>query len=460
MRKVALLFVSFVMLCNVSLGQTRAQAIEQMKRNARVNSHIEKQLQGEVTKYLYRGGSQQLYAFVFHSVEDKYYYVKIDNNEGERIVPYLLRNESVQLTVTGDEVLLEKIIYLKEEFSNIQKKLGIELTGMANFKKVVSSAGSYTHDKSISIFRLNGEPEEFQEDVAIVKRRRARGNRFYYALENGDTILVPYAFDKEVKGREKLSYFRSRSVFAKGAFFKSPNTYSYSSQPYMHSLGAYDLSNAFLGKAAVILDKAKMKPTRKLSNSKGLLQGFEVELNGNKESLFFDPKNGEKVMSQVEENDVFNGYYKNIGEDSIVLYVAGDGDDAVFLDNRNEPYLYKGNYIEEEVTLDGKVTYAHFADTKLANYKNAPEPFASTNNIARLKYMIVNDSVIVRVKQIVALNIQDQIKEGMDIRIKGWVRKKVPGEVNLKGYTIMAVNAFTIEGKTFSQKNQNIKSTL
>jgi len=460
MRKLSFSLLSFLMLCQLSFGQTDVDFMEQVKRDARKNNHIEKHMQGEVVNYLYKGVSQALTGFVFRSNEDQYYHVRIRQHDGSRLMPFITRNESIELTVTGDPVLLKEILYYKDEYLRIQNTLDIKLTGIAHFKKVVSSAGEYTYDKTRTLFSTPGKRGEFVENVAIVKRKRAPDNQVFYALENGDTILVPIKKDKSIKGRESISYFRSNSVFGKGSYFKSPNTYTLASMLFDHPIGRREIGSIIISHAVVILEKAEFVPLSRISNMRGLLSGYEVEVNGNKESMFFNVKNGEKIMATVKENEAFSGYYKNIGEDSIVLYVTGEGENAEFLDNRDQPFLANGNYEEEEVTLKGKVTSARFADTKLLNYKGATGYFANTINAAKLKYLIVNDSIFVGVKEIVALNIQDKIKEGMDITIKGWMRKKVSGEVNLKGFTIMAVNAFTIGGKTFAQKNYNIKRTL
>ncbi|GAB5524645.1 MAG: hypothetical protein Roseis2KO_25170 [Roseivirga sp.] len=63
-------------------------------------------------------------------------------------------------------------------------------------------------------------------------------------------------------------------------------------------------------------------------------------------------------------------------------------------------------------------------------------------------------------KEVVALNIQKLIKEGKKVTITGWIRKEISGEVNEKGYAIMAMSEIEIKGKTFNQTINDISTVL
>ena len=52
------------------------------------------------------------------------------------------------------------------------------------------------------------------------------------------------------------------------------------------------------------------------------------------------------------------------------------------------------------------------------------------------------------------------VELGKDISVKGYLRREIPGEINMNGYSILAANAITLESKTYKQIIQNIKKKL
>ena len=109
MKKVSFFLVSFVLLSQAVFGQTDVDFMEQVKRNARVNSHIEKNMSGKVVSHLYKGLNQALVGVIFKSDAGDHYHVSIKRPEGVKVFPFLEVNKKVQVTLTGDEKLLDEI---------------------------------------------------------------------------------------------------------------------------------------------------------------------------------------------------------------------------------------------------------------------------------------------------------------------------------------------------------------
>lgn len=418
------------------------EASEQTKRTIRVNNHIEKNMRGQIVEHLYKGSSKRLYGFVFRSEAGEYYHVSIKTWEGGKLMPYLKTEETLEVAVTGDPVLLNKVLHLTNEFLTIENKLDIRLKGLAHFESISSSAGSYQRDRNTSRLSLPNESALFYENVAIVAKKKVPGNTWAYILENDDTILVRYEHDDEMKGKKKVSYFTSSSPISKGGYLKAPNTYNFIGQsphaPDQKLLNPYWVMAA---RSAIILDQGSFEVFDGQPDHRGLFHGLKT----NKGTLFFNAKHGEEVIGAMNERKSFEAYYKNIGDDSLMLYAIKTGKGAQFFDNSKELFTAKNNYQQEEVSFTGEITQAHFRDTKFK---------------AKLQSIVVGDSIFVAINEIVALNIQKMIKAGKKVAISGRMRKEIAGEVNQKGYAIMAMSAITINGKTFRQQTTDINRTL
>lgn len=412
------------------------EATEQMKRTIRTNNHIQKKMNGQIVKNLFRGTSKGLYAFVFKSDADEYYHVSLRGGGGNEIMPYLKTNEPVELTVTGDPKLLQQVMHLKNEYLRIENTMDIRLTGLAHFSQVKSATGTYRKKEKSSRFSATREPDTFHEDVAIVAKKKVPGNAWAYILENQDTLVVKYEDDDQLKGKKRLSYFTSASPLVRGGYFKAPNTYNFVVQHPHTPAKRLNAHWMMAGRAAFMVENDRFEVSGNTLDTRGLLNGFSVKQGATERALFFNAKNGERILSAVEGRNSFEAYYKTIGDDSLMLYAVKNGDALQFFDNNETPFAVKNHYGDSEVTFTGNVSAVHLQ---------------TGNQSAKLKSFIVNDSIHVAIKEVVALNIQKMIKEGKKVSITGRIRKEVPGEVNEKGYSIMALSEIVVNGKTFNQ---------
>lgn len=406
-------------------------ASEQMKRTLRKNNHIQKTMNGQIVKRLFKGTSKALYGFVFKSNQEDFYHVSLREWEGQEIMPYLTTNEPLELTVTGDPKLLEEVMHHTQEYLTIENKLDIRLKGLAHFESVRSSEGQFIRNKSAGRFDMTREPDKFHENIAIVSKKKVPGNAWAYALENEDTIVVSYDDDDLLKGKKKLTYFTSASPLSRGNYLKAPNTYTFLGEA-PHAPGSGYSHWMMAGRSASLLEKETIKVRGSHLDKRGLLNGFKLA----KGTLYFNAKNGEDILNATRGKDSFKAYVKKTGENTMVLYGIKNGEKTVFYDNNDIPFTARNHYKPEQETVTGDVTEIH--------------PLEGHQSV-KLKSFIVNNSIYVSVNQIVALNIQKMIKEGKKVSITGYMRKKVPGEVNEKGYSIMALSQIVVNGKTFNQ---------
>lgn len=446
MRKSFFLVLSFLVLCQLSFGQiTDVDYMEQVKRNARVNSHIEKQLGGKIIQRLYKGVGLGLYGFIFRSDLGDYYHVSLQRRDGTEIFPHLTLNQRVEVMLTGDAKLLEEILYYTSELITLQNKLDIRLKGLAHLKSIRSDNGTYIRQKSSGYF--DAEPQEtFQEDVRIVRKKKHPGNRWAYIMENEDTLLVPYDYDDLMKDRTSATYFKLLSTMASGVYYKSPKVYQLiGGVPFRHERSFRNPRELMVGRAAVVLDKKNFTFLEKETDDRGMFNGIKAKSGDDTLRLLFNPQNGELVQRLLNQSSPFEACYKQIDEDKYMLYSLKDSGKMNFLNNSTQPFSIKNNYSVEETEYHGEITKVEFG-----------KPISQS----LLTSFVINDSIFVQVNQVVALNIQKMVNEGKKIGVKGWLRKEVPGEVNLNGYSILAATAITIGSKTFKQLHHDIKKTL
>ncbi len=407
------------------------EATEQMKRTIRKNDHIEKMMNGQIVKNLFKGRNKGLYGFIFKSDQGEYYHVSIRGWEGKEIMPYLTINEPLELTVTGDPKLLEEVMHLTQEYLTIENKLDIRLKGLAHFESIKSSGGQFVKNKSASRFDMTREPDKFHENIAIVSKKKVPGNAWAYALENEDTIIVNAEDDKELKGKKRLTYFTSASPLSRGNYLKAPNTYNFLSKA-PHAPGTGYGPWMMAGRSAHLLEKETIKAMGSHLDKRGLLNGFKLA----KGTLYFNAKNGASILNSTRGRDSFEAYVKKTGENTMILYAIKDGEKTAFYDNNDIPFSTLNHYKSEQVSFTGDVTEIHLME--------GPQS-------AKLKSFIVDNSIYVSVNQVVALNIQKMIKKGKKVSITGYVRKSIPEEVNEQGHTIMALSQIVVNGKTFNQ---------
>lgn len=416
------------------------EASEQMKRTLRKNNHIEKTMNGQIVKRLFKGTSKALYGFVFKSDEENFYHVSLREWEGREIMPYLTTNEPLELTVTGDPKLLEEVIHLTPEYLTLENKLDMRLKGLAHFESVKSSGGQFIRNKSAGRFDMTREPDRFHENIAIVSKKKVPGNAWAYALENEDTIIVSYDDDDLLKGKKKLTYFTSASPLSRGNYLKAPHTYNFLGKA-PHAPGTGFSHWMMAGRSASLLEKETIAVMGSHLDKRGLLNGFKLA----KGTLYFNAKNGEHILNATRGKDSFEAYVKKTDENTMILYAIKNGEETVFYDNNDLPFTTRNHYNSEQVSFTGDVTEVH--------------PLKEAQSV-KLKSFIVNDSIYVSVNQVVALNIQKMIKEGKKVSITGYMRKEVPGEVNEKGYAIMALSKIVVNGKTFNQIISDITQVL
>ncbi|MCE7994933.1 MAG: hypothetical protein HEP71_23350 [Roseivirga sp.] len=438
-----LLFLSIALFIGTSMSAQfyNPEATEQMKRTIRKNNHIQKTMNGQIVKNLFKGRSKSLYGFIFKSDRDEYYHVSLKGWEGKKIMPYLKINDPMTLTVSGDPVLLEEVMHYKNEYLRIENTMDIRLKGLAHFEALKSTTGAYNKNTSGGRLTMTRQPDKFHESVAILSKKKVPGNAWAYALENKDTIIVRYEDDDQLKGKKRLTYFTSESPLVNGGYFKAPNTYNFLGKapydPEKESISDWMMA----GRSANILEKDRFKVLGSNLDSRGLLNGFKVK-NG---TLYFNARNGESMLNALKKNQSFEGYYKKAGDNAMMLYAIKNNDGWAFYDNSDVPFTTKNHYEPNKVTFTGDITETHL--------KEGPQS-------AKLKSFIVNDSIYVSVNEVVALNIQKMIKEGKKVSITGWIRKEVPGEVNEQGLSIMAMSEIVINGKTFNQTIHDLTKVL
>lgn len=406
--------------------------LDQMKRQSRINNHVKKTLSGEVIDLMFREYSTQLYAFVFKSGEN-YYQVNIPIHQGQELFPLLKKGTSSTIEVTTDPVLFEQILYASDDMLRAENKFGIRITGLVNLQKLQSSLGSFEKGK-MSFPQSRDLPQTFVESAQILSKKKAPGNMWSLALDNEDTLLIKYDEADFLPSGSSLSYLKSKSILLHGAFIKSFNSYRlFADSP----SGNKSYSDMFMfGQSALVLSKDQFKALSYIPGENGLLSGLKVLKNKDTLDLYFEPENGTLIQNNVKLNQNFDAYFRMSKNQKGSLYGLYAANASKFL-KLQPPFIGSNNhYFENKKSFKGPLTGFELQKPGVKN---------------SFKGFVLSDSVYVKVNEIVAINIHEVMTLGKEIEIKGWLRKPIEGEINLKDYSIFSPTEIIIDGKVFKQ---------
>ncbi|GAB5524644.1 MAG: hypothetical protein Roseis2KO_25160 [Roseivirga sp.] len=294
-------------------GFTSAQ-LEQRKKHARVNQHVEKELTGTVRQLLYEPVYEYLNGFILETEPGKALKVESYFFVGQSLRPHLEAGQQVTIKVRGDSDLLKQMLYKSEEDKKAERLLNLRFTGLAHLRAITSSLGSF----DVATFDRSGISAVPQFDVItnanIRGYSRGKRNSIQLTLDNGDTINT-YETDvaKAYYLDGKVSYVRPLMRFP-GGYYKTSKTF-HMVDPYSGARllpTARDLKLKTAGQRSSFLDKGEGMSF--LSQSKAA-KGKIVVAN-------LSDENGEatRMSFSVRNQRRFNEFLEQEGKNNLTLY--------------------------------------------------------------------------------------------------------------------------------------------
>lgn len=410
--------------------------LEQTKRMARRNNHITKTYKGEVVKMLFGkspyGG--EFNGIIFRKPDGKLLHLRISSFHGESIGPHIKEGQRLEVTLSGDELLLDVVLYKDQFLRSIEVKLKEPISGLGHLESVKTPKGFFEVKKAS---RTISTPSRAVVNARVTRRIKLDNKGAILELDNGDSLYFKRTgLLEDVFQQDYISYLR-RAKSGHGRYYKSLNVHYISSDkwdflPIPES--NFDASLAMLYN--ILLEEEEIELSGFSSNRAGLVNSLVAKTGKNKTDTFRFSTRSAKAI-----NDLVSGstgvslkvYYQ---KGSLGKYVRAIGYNGEILRTAasDQGFPIEKNYIEQPVRFTGKVTDIQYRNGK------------------RFRSMILDDSVHITINEVIELSIASLLKTGTEVTIEGWKRKSIPTEINEKGYAIILPKKVTVDGRTFTNR--------
>lgn len=432
---------------------------EQIKRTRAKQNHITQFYIGKIKSIEYSSElrGEFLNAIIFEKQDGSYMKLWIPADQGANILPYLKIGESAEVKVTGDELLLRKIQFKDRNTQETESRLKIKISGIGNLNSILTSKGLYSvkeeaHENTTEQF--NGYEIILDQKVMFTNREK---NLNYWFLSNKDTLYGPRAGNLKTNLKsESISYIRPKRNQLSGYIYKSQNTYKISPGLY-RTIGNETTPISTMGLTGLFLNKEKGSIKEILADLTGLVSKLEVATDEGNLYFQFDPKSAEKVYEFIQQKReyLYTLYFHTSSPDAHAksekrnyLYAIANGTDTLRISGK-EDFLGTSTAYEAALSsYSGRITEIHYP--KEVN-KSSTDLYKKTVENS-FRSFILNDSVVVMIRNVLALSLADYIEEGKRIEVTGWKRKLADGEMNLKKHTIILPKTITVDGKVFENQ--------
>lgn len=422
------------------------EQLDQIKRDARKNNHITQSYKGRIVRLLF-GKSQYGGAFdglIFRKEDGRLIYAKIFPFYGQDVKPFLELNKEISLTVRGDALLLEQILYKDEYLISLESDLKEPISGIGHIEEVISSKGHFILKEIESNYfaELFDMPLNTIINEPVISRSAVDKNLGRIVLANGDTLIMAIRSNSDEHfNSNEISYLKFDKNTEKGRYYNSPNTYKvYSGIKESDLLKVYSplIVNSSL------LEKISILPLEFTLNKAGLVNGIKgVSKKYGIQMYDFSTKDAQSVMAgfDIKNGDSLKFHFSTLGANNHLKAIEKGTEQLILSYDLKE---MEEDYSENLETVSGEISTIFYADKKKKSSFRA---------------LILNDSSYIKISDLLAISIAKLVKNGKEIKIEGWKRKEIDTEINQLGYSIYIPSKITIDGKTFTNK-VNLASAL
>jgi len=454
------LFLLSFLITSIGLAQdVPTKLAAQVKRNAQTKGHITTYYTGQIERLTYNGFRSDSYlnGIIFRKSDGKLIKLWINGYEGTNIKPYLKLREQVEVKVTGDPILLKKLLYRDSKTKALEKELKDKISGAGFLKEINTASGAYVlnDEKPKERFPVLNTAYETKIGIGVKEIVKLKSRRALIILENGDS-LDHYSLGtvKKQMDNNRLSYLRPIRSEKEGYLFKTNNTFRMSAGNLIKQ-GNTIYRVPIMNQQGVLIDNKAGTFDQLLSDQRGLINQMQFNSDGGMSIFKFSSKNAQELKSFVERNEAadLTLYYKSLTPDGHakskkenMLYAICSALDTLYTDDYYSFVNVNNHYNTEVSTYEGVITKIHYPEkVNKTSLIKTPQTIETG-----FRSLLVNDKVYLQIRDVLALSLADIISEGKQVSIAGWVRKTMAEEINTLGYTIMIPSKITIDGKTFS----------
>jgi len=454
MKKLIILFIAITLGGQLNAQKVGPDQLDQIKRMSRRNNHVEKTYQGTVEKlvYSFRDIGGPLTNFIFKRDDGKMMLVRLLRWQGKLIKPYLVEGQKITLTVTGDPLLLDVVLYKDQYFYDLEFSVKSPINGMAIFKGVTSPIGTLNISEIDRQYTINGlsPKQETLFNVRVDRRTRLDKLREMMIMENGDSLIISTneKFAKAIG--DEVSYTRMVRDDKNSLYYKNPNVhYLYGGKETMDLLmqyGVYQMNTNLLNKQELTFRELS-------SGSDGIVdKGIFINSSGDELELRFNSKDAKKIETLFSNNAKHYVHFQPSLKRNQILAIENEKE----LVRLNEALgnSYSEILDKETSTYSGKITQLittsqleMLIPETLNNYTKEDK-----NPDSGYFALLIDDMVYVIIPDFTRISIGNNIKVGEEIEISGFLRKKLDNEIRLRDYKIYYPKEITLGKKVYQIK--------
>ncbi|WP_323755589.1 hypothetical protein [Roseivirga sp.] len=457
-KRFTFLLLALLLSISVAGQEVSPEILDYAKRFNDKSKHIEVTYGGKFIKsvYGYRAIESYLIGAIFQKENGDLLNLTFPAKNGLIIKPLIDSNETVEIRVSGDQEFLEKVPYKTTSTKTAEKELKKKVSGIGYLLEVKTKNNTFLIDQNSIDTNKTGirNSQTFETVIAakVLSSTKIKGREYLLFLGNGDSLLV----DKSISNNEDhlesnfVSYVRPVKNYVPGSFIKSKNTLQMASGMIIQTKYGSSVMPSF-GQISMFLDQKTGTANHLISNELGLISFLETQSESEKITYRFSEndaqaigdfvdKNKNEELSLFYRNRTSNGYFRS--EHYNFLYALCTKKDTLRLNNGFASG--EESYQSDPEEISGVVTSINL---ELVNKDDI------------LRGIVLDDKFYIKISSRIASSVSKLIKEGKTIKIEGWKRNGLEGEINKLGYSIFIPSKITVDGTTFKDQ-VNLAGTL
>ena len=460
MRKLILLTLLFsTFFGGLTAQNISPEQLDQIKRNTRKNNHITVNYRGKFIKSIFSHPSTGgfLKGVIFQNPNGDLIELSIPYNRGIELYPMIDSNKQVEVTVRGDEKLLEDYGFKGTDIKDLEKELHKKITGQGHLKLLVQDSDTLVieDEKRNSNFPRLFLTQAYETliNIEVSDKIKVSNNQSILLLKNGDSLFVnkQIAENKDKIFLEKVSYIRPIKDPMDGYFYKSTNSFQMA-YGLIFQISGYDaIRLPSAGLVSMFLENQKGQFIDFSPDESGLMSYVQTESDNKKIDYKFDYQGATKIQNFIRTNgqEDLTFFYKNLSDDGLkrsekfnYLYAICSTKDTLRMENFRVPRGTAQNYQEQTEQFRASISQIYYRGDK-----------------TELSGLVLDNKTYIKLNGLLSNSIAKLVENGKEIKIEGWKRKELDTEINQLGYSIYIPSKITIDGKTFTNK-VNLASAL
>jgi|GEM_PF-5708082 len=445
-------FLLFALLLSIPVvGQEiPPKMLDYAKRFNDKSKHIEVIYRGKFIKSVYGDRTIESYLIgaIFQKENGDLLSLTFPAKNGVMIKPLMALNETVEIKVSGDQEFLEKAPYKTTSTRKAEKELSKKISGIGSLLEVRTKKEVFLIEPNSIEANKTGlrNSQTFETVIAakVLSSTKIKGREYLLFLENGDSLLAKKSISNNDDHIESafVNYVRPVKNYIAGSVVKTKNTLEMAHGMIIGSKYGNSIMPSF-GQISMFLDQKTGVANELVPNELGLISYLETQ------------SANERITYRFSENDAkaIDSFIRNHKNEELSLFYRNRTNNGYF---RSEHY----NFLYALCTNKDTLRLYGFAQAK-ENYETESEEVSGVvtgidlervNKDDVLRGVVLDGKFYIKISTRIASSVSNLIKEGKTIKIEGWKRNGLEGEINKLGYGIFIPSKITVDGTTFKDQ--------